>query len=267
MPRMPTILHERRPGRLVGDDGWESGSMRVIPHKPLYQFSSYGRCWTRILMLEDGHYLTVCLTPLNPTVESEWEALREEQIRWCQRSLFRDTAAKDKITHELPAEVVRHMHYHLGSPVAERLLTGDLWAEVSVLWPEEYERPYDITDWLGRCGYNGGIALAKVQKSPPTHAELYAAAERKRNEEREARIAAAVGLSEPLSDAERALGKSLEGHDWSHDYSDCGDTWRRARAHRDEIEKGLKALPVERARLVWKAFVHPHNEQYWKCPV
>lgn len=267
MAKMPTVLFERRPGQEIGEDGWQSGSMRVIPHVPLYQFSSYGNCWTRILMMEDGNYLKVALTPSNPTVESEWAALREERILWSGRSLFRDTLAKDKITRELPAEVVRHMHHHLGTPVAERLLTGDIWAEVSALWPEKYERPYDITDWFARNGYNGGIALSDIQKNPPTWAEKHAAQERAAKAAREARIAEAVGSAEPLNEAERALGMSLVGHDWSYSYSDCGETWRRGNAHRNELHAALVAMPPERARIVWKAFVHPDNEQYWKCPV
>lgn len=101
------------------------------------------------------------------------------------------------------------------------------------------------------------------------HIPLYcfSNADKKRDEERNARIDAAVGSEEPLNEIERALGQSLEQHDWTYNYSDCGDTWRRGQNHRDELERGLLALPAERARIVWKAFVHPYYEQYWKCPI
>lgn len=274
MAKMPTVLHERRPGKDNPEYGWEPGSMRTLPHMPLYYFSARDNCWSRILMMEDGNYLRVVLTPSNPTVESEWEALREERIQWQGRDTLGaavNAAPKNRVTREIPAEVVRHMHYHLGSPVAERLLTGDIWAEVATVWPEGYERTYDVSDWLARNGYNSGIALAKLVKNPPTWAEIGAAKEKQRNAEREERIAAAVANApqpaEPLSEEELALGTSLEQHDWSYQYSDCGDTWRRGNAHREELERRLKALPVERRKVVWSAFVHPHNEQYWRCPV
>lgn len=263
--QMNSLLHE--------------GSNRIIPTKPLYYFASYGQCWYRVLMLENGHYLRVQLTPLNPTVESEWDVLLDEQIQWGGSTITiwgyrrRDGSLacaepiKDRFTHTLPTEIVHLMHEHFGSLQADRLLTDDLWSEIESLWPTEYETPYQVTDWLGRCGYNGGLALAKIQQNPPTHAELYAAAERKRQEEREARIAAAVGAAEPLNEVERQLGMSLEAHDWAYSYSDDGEIWRRGRDHRDELERGLKALPVRRALIVWKAFVCPSNEQYWRCPV
>ncbi len=273
VPKMPTILHERRP---IGDDGWTAGSMRIIPSEPLYYFASYGQCWYRVLMLEDGYYLRVQLTPLNPLVESEWDRLLEDQIQWGGSSWTmwgsgrnaesRSLRERDHYTRTLPEEIVRHMHYHMGSPQADWLLTGDLWGTIASLWPADYRSPHDISDWLLRSGYNGGIALVKIQKTPPTHAELHAAAERKRHEEREAKIAAAVGNAEPLTAEERALGTSLEGHDWSYSYSDCGATWQRGRDHQEELTKRLKAMAPERARLVWKAFVHPSLEQYWKCP-
>lgn len=238
------------------------GSNRIVPPQPIYQFSSYARNWSRILMMEDGHYLRMPITPLNPTVESEWEALREEKIQWGGGSWTRE----NRITRELPAEVVRHMHYHLGSPLAERLLKGDIWSEVAPLWPENAKTPYEVSDWLSRCGYNGGIPLAQVQKNPPTWAQKIAQEEARRNAEREERIAAAVGSAEPLSEAERALGESLAGHDWSYQYSDDGQVWRRGHEHREELVRGLKALSVERRRIVWAAFAPSYVEEYWKCP-
>lgn len=247
----------------------QSGRFRIIPAKPLYHFSSYSQSWYRVLMLENGYYLKMPITPLNPIVESEWAEMlgnKLDLIQW-GGGWSAWTDGKDRYTHALPAEVVRHMHYHLGSPHADRLLTGDIWTEIEPLWPTDYESPYDVSDWLGRSGYNGGIPLARIQKNPPTRAELYAAEEKKRKEEREARIAAAVGSEKPLNEIELALGQSLEHHDWSYSYSDCGDTWRRGQAHKEELECRLKALPAERARIVWKAFVHPYNEQYWRCPV
>lgn len=256
MAKMPTVMLE----------GSVEGRLRIIPHQPLYHFSSYNQHWTRILMMEDGCYLKVCLTPVNPTVLTEWAEIGDEQILWSSVSLFR-ASEKDRITTELPAEVVRHMHYYLGSPMAERLLTGNIWAKIGLVWPLEYKYSSDVNDWLGRCGYSGGIPLAKLQKNPPTWAEKQAAAEKVRNDEQCARIASAVGSAEPLSEAEHQLGKSLESHDWAYSYSDCGATWRRGQAHRDELELALRALPVERAQIVWTAFVHEHNEQYWKCPV
>lgn len=253
-----SILQEIQPGRF-----------RIIPSKPLYYFASYTQSWYRVLMLEDGYYVHIQITPINPTVESEWAEMLGEKldlIHWCWSSLTCDLN-KSRYTRTLPAEVVRHMHYHLGSPHTERLLTGDLWAEIEPLWPSPLDRSYDVSDWLGRCGYKGGIPLEKIQKNPPTRAELYAAEKKRRKEEREARIAEAVGSSEPLNETELALGQSLEHHDWSYSYSDCGDTWRRGRDHKEELERRLKALPTERARIVWKAFVHPYDEQYWRCPV
>lgn len=247
----------------------QAGRFRIIPQKPLYFFASYSQSWYRILMLENGYYLRLQITPINPTVESEWAEMLGDKldlIHWAGSS-WTCGVNQSRYTQALPAEVVRHMHYHLGSPHAERLLTGDLWAEIEELWPTEYDRPYDVSDWLGRCGYNGGIPLEKVQKNPPTWTERHATEEAKRHKEREERITEAVGSEEPLNEAEKALGQSLEQHDWSYNYSDCGDTWKRGQSHRDELERGLKALPVERARLVWKAFVHPSNEQYWRCPV
>jgi hypothetical protein len=137
---------------------------RIIPAKPLYYFASYTQSWYRILMLENGYYLRLQITPLNPTVESEWAEMlvKPDLIHWSDSSWGVWKHGKDRYTHTLPAEVVRHMRYS---------------------------------------------------------------------------------------------------------YSDCGDTWRRGQAHKEELERRLKALPTERARIVWKAFVHPYNEQYWRCPV
>lgn len=244
----------------------ESGRFRIIPAKPLYYFAGYTQTWYRVLMLENGHCLRVQLTPVNPTNSDAWSEILEDLIHW-DDVYWELGANKNRYTQTLPAEVVRHMHYHLGAPHAERLLMGDIWVEIEPLWPTEYESSYDVSDWLCRCGYNGRVPLAKIQKNPPTRAELYAAEEKRRKEERNARIAAAVGSEEPLNEIELALGQSLEHHDWSYSYSDCGDTWRRGQNHRDELERGLLALPAERARIVWKAFVHPSNEQYWKCPI
>jgi hypothetical protein len=255
----------------------QKDSNRILPHVPLYYFASYGQCWYRVLMLENGYYLRIQLTPLNPTVESEWDALLDEQIQWGGSSWTmwgsgrnaesRDIRTRDHYTQQLPIEVVHEMHSHLGSLQATRLLTDDLWSEIVAMWPEEYETPYQVSDWLGRCGYNGGIALGKIQQNPPTHAELYAAAQQKRQEEREVRIASAMGDAEPLTDEERELGMSLEGHDWAYSYSDDGEVWRRGQDHKDELTKKLQAMVPDRARLVWQAFVYPSNEQYWKCPV
>jgi hypothetical protein len=277
VPKMPTILHERRP---IGDDGWTPGSMRIVPSEPLYYFSSYGQNWSRVLMLEDGHYLRVQLTPLNPTVQSEWDemlAAKMDYLSWGGSSWTiwgsgrsaesRSLRERDHYTRTLPEEIVRHMHYHLGRAQAERLLTGDLWAEIAPMWPEDYQSPYEVSDWLGRCGYNGGIPLEKVRKHPPTREEIYALADQKRHEEREARIAVAVGDAAPLTEEERQLGNSLEGHDWSYSYSDCGATWQRGRDHQESLKKALLAMAPDRARIIWQAFVHPSNEQYWKCPV
>jgi len=235
---------------------------RIIPAATLYQITNYGKCWHRILMMEDGYYLRLRLTPpLNSMFESEWTALLEEKIQWGRG------AHKDSFTRELPADVVRLMHHHLGSPAADRLLTGDLWADIEPLWPTGYKTSYEVSDWLARCGYNEGILLSKMQKNPQTWAEKHAAEEKRRFDEREARIATALGdanaTHQPLNETERTLGMSLESHDWSYSYSDCGATWKRGQAHREELDRGLRALPLERAKIVWKAFVLPGNEQYW----
>lgn len=253
--RMPTVLHQD-----------SADQFRIIPHLPLYQFCSYSNCWTRILMMEEGHYLRIRLTPSNPTVESEWTEMlgaRLDLIQWGGRIW----GTKDLLTRTLPVETVQEIHDRLGSVQADRLLTGNIWAQIQPLWPKGYERPYEIKDWLSRCGYNDGIPLAQIQKTPPTHAEFYAAEERKRQEKRQARIATAVGTADPLTEEEHQLGMSLEGHDWAYSYSDDGQVWKRGQDHREELERSLKALPPERARIVWKAFVHPSNEQYWRCPV
>lgn len=172
----------------------QSGRFRIIPAKPLYYFAGYTQSWYRVLMLENGHYLRIQLTPLNPTVQNEWAKMLGENldlIQWCTSSLDGNdrswSVSKNRYTQVLSAEVMRHMHYHLGSPRAERLLTGDIWAEIEPLWPIDYESSYDVSDWLGRCGYNGGIPLVRIQKNPPTRAELYAAEDKKRKEEHESR--------------------------------------------------------------------------------
>ena len=172
----------------------------------------------------------------------------------------------DKIMRELPPEMMGRMDRYLGKRVADRLLTGDLWAEIALLWPD-HEEPYNITDWLARNGYARGIALSAIQKNPPTWADRRAAQARAAAAAREARIAEAVGSAPPLSEEELALGKSLEEHDWAHEWSDSGDMWRHGKASKEKLQKQLLALSVERRKIVWKAFVLPYNEQYWKCPM
>lgn len=254
---MPTILHEDA----------ETGRFRIIPDKPLYYFSDWNRCWYRVLMMEQGYYLRMRLTPIDPTVESQWLEVLNEEIQWGMSSWSVFTPKKDRYTQNLPSEVVRHMHYHLGSPHAERLLTGDIWSEIAPLWPVGYTSPHDVTDWLCRCGYNGGIVLSRVQKNPGTWTEIREAENKRRNEEREAKVSAVLGDLAPLTEAEKELGLSLEGHDWSYDYSDDIDVYRRGREHRNELTLALKSLPVERARAIWAAFAPSHAAQYWKCPV
>jgi hypothetical protein len=264
-PKMPTMQNAQMPTILHKDP--VSGRFRIIPHKPLYYFSDWDRCWYRVLMMEEGYCLRVRLTPIDSTDAAQWAEILDDRIQWCGAAWTVYISSKDRYTHALPAEIVHQMHCYLRTSHATRLLTGDIWNEILPLWPTEYERSSDVTNWLGRCGYNDGISLSKIQKNPPTWDEIREKQDARREEERAARIAAVLGDATPLTEAEKELGLSLEGHDWSYSYSDCIDTWRRGESHKKELEFALKALPVERALLVWKAFVHPYNEKYWRCPV
>lgn len=67
-----------------------------------------------------------------------------------------------------------------------------------------------------------------------------------------------AGPLDNLSDAELLkLGEIvglLEGHDWTYEYSDDGQVYRRGMRQRKAIDEALAALPFDQAEAVWALY-------------
>lgn len=109
------------------------------------RFSSYWRNYSRILSFENGVYVEVDLTAINPTWSSEWDRVDTINIRQHR------TAVEDReILDELPSSVRLMMVAWLGEEKTEELLTADF---LSVIDWEKYKKHN-----------NGGASFYKIKK-------------------------------------------------------------------------------------------------------
>lgn len=156
----PTILH------------W--GTNRIVPPAPIFIRSNYWRNWSRILMMQDGFYLTVQVTAINPGWDHEWEEMMPgmkscERLIWYQRTPWKGEPA-EKISTDLvdcKFDWKGEIRERLGDAQTDRLLQSDLWSELEDFWPES---PRDAQRLLSAAGNNGGLPLADlvryVQEAP-----------------------------------------------------------------------------------------------------
>lgn len=116
----------------------------------IFIYSSYWGCWSRILQEatphNDGNYIEVNLTAINPTYEHSWKE-QIEMIRIRRHGTSRDK--KDRFVGTLPQEVVDMMLRYLAPELVERLLHEDFLPHI---------------DWnLYRKHCNGGAPFEKIR--------------------------------------------------------------------------------------------------------
>ena len=92
----------------------------------MFVYSSYWGCWSRILQEatphNDGNFIEVNLTAINPTYEHSWKE-QIEPIRIRRHGTSRDR--NDKFVGTLPQEAYDMMCRHLPQELIERLMHED----------------------------------------------------------------------------------------------------------------------------------------------
>lgn len=115
--------------------------MQIIPKKPIFRYISYWNSWRRILMMQDGWYLEVELTPVNLSLPESWQDLAEGKLYW-----YTETPGtppnKNPLATELPIYYLDQMTKHLSLPDITRLLKDDLWSEIDFPWFLEYQEKH-----------------------------------------------------------------------------------------------------------------------------
>lgn len=109
---------------------------------------SYWGTWSRVLSYDNGYYVEVNLTPINPHHNYEWNALFDRGVVIRKHCTARDRA--DEEVGELPSHVYENMVSHWGKEHVDRLLTEDFLRQI---------------DWdMYQKHNNGGASFDKIKK-------------------------------------------------------------------------------------------------------
>lgn len=113
-------------------------------YKSKFVYSGYWRTWSRILDYKDDCFVEVDLTPVNPTVASEWNKVAQINIR-----RHRTNPLNNRFANTLDSEVLGLMSKWLSLDVIERLLHEDFLPSI---------------DWDRYAAHNNGGAVFSLIK-------------------------------------------------------------------------------------------------------
>lgn len=113
----------------------------------MFVYSAYWRKWSRLLLNEfDNQCVELDLEPVNVSSAAEWERIKQQNIRRHRTP----RVSGDKVSTQLPAEVLSCMRQHLSETCINALLTYDYLPEI---------------DWaLYDKVSNGGAPFEKVRQ-------------------------------------------------------------------------------------------------------
>jgi hypothetical protein len=118
----------------------------IIPKQPIYVYSTYWQTHSRVLLFNNGNYLELNLTPINPLDPKNWKEKVEPKI-----IRYHHTTGDSKFSKEISFDVYSKMIQYLGEALTKELLCGDF--DVGKI-------DLDLMKKL----QNGGIELSKVMR-------------------------------------------------------------------------------------------------------
>lgn len=105
--------------------------MRIVPAKPVFRFVSYWSSWRRVLMMQNGWYLEVQVTPVNESMASSWLEVPGLMLFWhCTPPAILGSSRGDRFSKEIPANYQAMMAKHLSPDTIECLMSADIWSKI-----------------------------------------------------------------------------------------------------------------------------------------